>query len=144
MGLALSVSTLGGCSAIEARQARTSLVGMSAVDLQACAGIPTRVAWLDAHEVLFDYEQAAQAAPVSLKLLDDISLSLGGGGACHAVMRIAGSRVVEVHYPGAGGSLGGPDAACAPLVRECLRHPVRRAAPPEGYDAMRLATVPRS
>lgn len=135
--------TLAGCAAIEARQARSALVGMSAVDVQACAGIPARIAWLDQQEVLFTYDYNATGAAISLKFLDDLSLSLGGGGACHLVLRIAGSRVAEVHYTGTGGGMTGPDAACAPLVRECLRDP-RRSAPPSGYDARVLASRPTS
>jgi hypothetical protein len=141
VALLLACIGLTGCAAIEARQARHALVGMSAVDVQACAGIPARIAWLDPQEQLFTYDYSATGAAISLKFLDDLSLSLGGGGGCHLVLRISGSRVAEVHYTGTTGALSGPDAACAPLVRECLRQP-RRSPLPAGYDARVLAARP--
>jgi hypothetical protein len=136
--LAFCGLSLTGCGAYEAREARHALIGLSVIDLQACAGVPSQVVGLDDHELLLDYSITSNEPQFSLKLLDDISMSLGPRGGCHFLARIDRGRVAAVHYSGTVGSLDGPNAACAPLVNECLFR-ADRTAIPAGYDPMLLA-----
>ncbi|MFZ6765114.1 hypothetical protein [Pseudoroseomonas sp. WGS1072] len=126
---------LAGCSsqgAQVAREARQSLVGMKAVDLQACAGIPKRTLKLEDGSELLSYEQAnanVGGFDMTLPLVGGFKVA-GSGSYCHAIFRIAQGRVIGLNYTGDNDDLAGRDGVCAPIVRGCLRSPEPAVVPP--------------
>src|SRR6476659_1043813 len=76
---------LGGCSAYQVREARQDILGMSAPDLLACAGVPDKVQQLSGHALMIQYDRAADhGSLLSIKALNIADISLGRSGACHA------------------------------------------------------------
>ena len=47
---------LAGCSAYQVREARQDILGMTAPDLLACAGVPYKVQELSANELMIQYD----------------------------------------------------------------------------------------
>jgi hypothetical protein len=113
---------LAGCGAIEAHQARNRLLGMAEADLIACAGPASKNAEIGPgeHVLAVEYD-GDKTALASIKVLEDVSLSIGATGSCHALFRIRAGKVVAVHYEGNSTSFSGTESACAPIVRDCLR-----------------------
>ena len=124
LSLAITAS-LGGCAAVDeqiASDAKADLVGMSALDVQTCLGLPDQRLSVGDTTLLTYVASATRSVGLSAGLV-----SLSFGGYCHATIRIEKGRVSRVEYSGATESLLGRDAACAPIVRTCLRrdHPRR-------------------
>lgn len=131
----LALLALSGCGTVLSHRARTAMLAMNVVDLQACAGIPTKAAKLDARELLLQYDYKADTAMVALSAFTYFSLQLGPKGECHALFRVLrDGTVAGVNYAGTTASLAGPYAACAPLIKECVDHPDATVLP-AGYDA---------
>jgi hypothetical protein len=117
-----------GCSssgAEIAREARQSLVGMRAVDLQACAGIPNRTLLLADGSEMLSYEQAnANVGGFNLTLPMVGGFRMAGSGSyCHAIFRVAQGRIIGLNYTGDNDDIMGQEGVCAPIVRGCLRYP---------------------
>jgi hypothetical protein len=124
---------LASCTELSPYEARHQLLGMTAINLEECAGIPVDAAQLDKHDLAIDYDYTSGDSAFSLKVLDEISLTIGPKGLCHAVFTLHDGRVSHLHFVGTTGGLTGPLAACAPLVAECVKHRDREPLPP-GYD----------
>ncbi|MGI4851668.1 MAG: hypothetical protein ACRYGR_06975 [Janthinobacterium lividum] len=98
---------------------------MTVPDLEACAGVPTTPpVQITATDYLIPYHFQSSAAPAfSLKVLTDLDLEIGNKGGCNMTVRAREpGYVVSVHYAGSEVSTSGPEAACAPLVEECVSH----------------------
>lgn len=131
---------LTGCGGYMAREARTRLPGTTLPDLIACAGVPDHRMRVDRLEWVLVYDQSSAVQPsltASVSALASLvkpAVTMGAAGTCRAIVRIYGNRVRSVHYAGPSGTFEGPNAACAPLVRDCLSHPDRTVLPAD-YDA---------
>jgi len=115
---------LGGCSVGDshlAEKARTSLLGMREVDLQTCLGVPDQKAVFGNVEILTYYSTSTSSSNVSIPVVGGIGFS--NGGYCHATFRLQDGRVVGLRYTGETRAFAAPDAYCAPIVGECVRHP---------------------
>lgn len=111
--------SLASCAAIDERVAQTAkvdLVGMSALDVQTCLGLPDQRLVTGKTTLLTYFANAPRTFGMSAGLV-----SLSFGGYCHATVRIELDRVTEVTFSGDTSSLMSHDAACAPIVRSCLR-----------------------
>lgn len=126
---------LSGCATYDAHEARTALVGMNQLDLQACAGVPDDKQLLDRHEALFEYKFDSETSVFSLDVLTLGTMSLGPRGRCNAVFRLRDGIVTHVSYEATTTSFDGSLGACGPIIQECLHH--REATPiPAGFDPM--------
>jgi hypothetical protein len=115
----LLASPLVGCAAIDERTAETAkvdLVGMSALDVQTCLGLPDQRLVTGKTTLLTYFANSTRTFGMSAGLV-----SLSFGGYCHATVRIEQDRVTGVTFSGDTSSLMSHDAACAPIVRSCLR-----------------------
>jgi hypothetical protein len=124
----LIILLVGGCSssgADVARDARQSLLGMKAEDVQACAGIPSRTLQLTDGSELLSYEQTngnVGGFNMTLPMVGGFRMA-GSGAYCNALFRVAQGRVIGLNYTGDNDDLAGQDGVCAPIVRGCLRYP---------------------
>lgn len=114
---------LGACAAdsFTAQRAETTLRGMSATDLMACAGVPATTRQ-SGYLTFWTYEHDAPSSN-GVNLTFPIiggGVSLSGGGWCQAIFRLKSGRVADLRYSGATGSSLLPDENCAPLVRSCV------------------------
>ena len=118
---------LAGCGYSQskmAHQAQYNMIGMTANDLEACAGPPDKTTRLNARTELLTYINKPSATggltvqlPLSLG-----GVSLGGSGTyCSASLRLVDGRVSELHYTGDDDMAVGTDGVCAALVRGCMR-----------------------
>jgi hypothetical protein len=120
---ALALALLAaGCGGLVAERLRgdASLVGLPADDLRLCAGLPDRVASTPSGE-FWTYDHVPPNTGVSLPV------PVVGGAVnfyrvsdCRVTFRVVEGRVLRVGHNAASGVLG-RDAACAPVVRGCLR-----------------------
>lgn len=121
MATALLAVSLAGCAAIDeqaAQAAKVDLVGLSALDVQTCLGLPDQRLVTGKTTLLTYFAGATRTFGMSAGLV-----SLSFGGYCPATVRIEGDRVAGVTFSGDTSSLMSHDAACAPIVRSCLRRP---------------------
>lgn len=109
------------CSTLPDR-ARHALVGLSRADLVSCAGIPDQDEIRDGQEVLVWRQDQPVQGPLDLKTPFSFELSLGGHGTCHVMATLRSGHVQKIVYSGPSATLEGPNAACGPVVRGCLRH----------------------
>jgi hypothetical protein len=120
-----------------AHEAQLSMEGMSAADLQACAGIPDKTKRLDARTELFSYSvknESTGGVEVSLPVIGG-GYTLGGSGtACTATFRLVDDRVSGLFYAGNNDRPVGQDGVCAHIVRGCMRRPLPSMRP-LGEDA---------
>lgn len=117
----LLAGSLVGCAAIDERVtqvAKVDLVGMSALDVQTCLGLPDQRLVAGKTTLLTYFASATRTFGMSAGLV-----SLSFGGYCHATVRIEKDRVTGVTFSGDTSSLMSHDAACAPIVKSCLRRP---------------------
>ena len=121
------------------RKLGQAILGMSAPDLLACAGVPDRVQQLSDNELMVQYDRAADnGSLLSVKALNLADISLGRSGACHAHFRILRDGTVSgVSFSGTTFSFSGPYGDCASLIRECVEQPDRTQLPP-GYDVFNI------
>jgi hypothetical protein len=139
---------LSGCSTEGAQVAeagRQLITGMDVDDVQACAGIPTRVTTLRDGTELLSFEQRnanVGGFNVSLPAVGGFSLA-GSGSYCTALVRVAQGQVIGVVFTGDNDDTFGREGVCAPIVRGCLRYPepARLPAPAEAEDAGRSGDI---
>ncbi len=121
--------TLAGCgysASHDAHKAQIGMIGMSANDVQACAGPPDKTVQLNPDTQLFSYVYKPSATG---GLTVDLPLSLGGislGGSgtyCSATLRLVDNKVTDLHFSGDNDKAVGEDGVCEPLIRGCLRQP---------------------
>lgn len=133
------VLLLTGCSAITVQEARDALLGTTAPDLLACAGVPDKVQKLSADELLIEYDRPADnAALFSLNVATMAGIAVGRQGACHFHARILRDGTVSgVSFSDTSFSFAGPQGDCQALVAECVNHPDQTQLPP-GYDVFSI------
>jgi hypothetical protein len=116
---------LCGCAyqdADVAKRARQSVVGISVLDLDMCAGLPTKSERISKDVEVRSYERSQSASSglnLSLPLIGG-GLQLGNGGYCIATFKIVDGEVRQLTYAGATASAGLQYALCAPIVRTCV------------------------
>ncbi len=103
-----------------ARDARTRLIGMSEVDLEACIGVPDQHSTFGKTDILTYYATSTSGDSYSIPIIGGMSFS--NGGYCHATFRVSNGRVTQILYSGEKNATGAPDAYCAPIVRTCMAH----------------------
>ncbi|MBP0496448.1 hypothetical protein [Roseomonas indoligenes] len=127
LSLLLLLAACGYADSHLAHQAQLDMQGMTAADLQACAGIPDRTKRLDPRTELFSYtlkNDATGGVQVTLPVIGgDITLG-GSGNACTATFRLTDDRVSGLSYTGNNDRPVGKDGVCAMIVRGCLRRPM--------------------
>ncbi len=133
--LAVALLILEGCSAITVQQARDALLGMTAPDLLACAGVPDKIQQISADELLVEYDRPADnAALFSLNIATMAGIAVGREGACHFHARILRDGTVSgISFSDTSFSFSGPEGDCQGLVAECVNHPDQTQLP-HGYD----------
>jgi hypothetical protein len=130
---------LGGCGSYQVHKARQDILGMSAPDLLACAGVPDKVQQLSDSELMVQYDRPADnGSLLSIKALTMADITLGRSGACHAHFRILRDGTVSgVSFSGTTFSFSGPYGDCASLIKECVEQPDRTQLP-AGYDVFSI------
>src|SRR5579862_4933015 len=103
-----------------AKTARTSLLGMSELNLEACLGVPDQKV-TSGKTTIFTYSaNSTHSLNFTVPIVNAVGISFNGY--CHAIFRLEKGRVTEIHYSGdTDDPLGaGKDAVCASIVRSCL------------------------
>ena len=110
--------------------------------LQACAGLPDAMRQIGRDDWLLSYQFASSSTPaVSVKVLMDLDLEVGNKGGCNLTVRAREpGYVASIHYSGDEFNTSGPQAACAPLVRERTKHADHMRLP-DGYSLARGRTA---
>jgi hypothetical protein len=144
----LPLLLLAGCTVVQTGtvyKARTSLIGISAVDLERCAGIPDQVSVLHEQtppdrydEVLLQWNSNitgnSGSSSFTVGLPFGTTAKFGAlTGQCHfhaSVFR--DGTVSDVSFSGP--LLADAASVCSGLVSECMVHP-SATTPPAGYDA---------
>ncbi|WP_244284961.1 hypothetical protein [Acetobacter persici] len=116
----LAALLLCACTSLPTR-ARHDLIGVTRSDLIACAGVPDNRELLPDGEVLEWRQDQQVQGPLTIKGPLSLEMDLGGHGTCHMVARLRSGVVSQVEYTGPSATLGGPYAACRPLVLACER-----------------------
>lgn len=114
----LPLLLMGACS-VAPIQAKHDLIGVQRADMIACAGVPDNSTTLPDGEVLEWRQDQEVQGPLTLKAPFSFELDVGGHGTCHMVARLRQGRVSQIEYTGPSATLGGPYAACRPLVLAC-------------------------
>ena len=130
-----AVAAIGACSPTHyiATRGREVVVGMDAVTLKSCAGLPTRTEQLDSRTWLYSYENKYErtgGAEVTFPIIGG-GFSLGGSGSyCHAIVQLVDGKVTNVNYAGDNDDFIGREGICAPIFRGCLRSQERSKSSP--------------
>lgn len=117
LGLAITSSGCGYENTFKAEQARTSLVGMSELELESCVGLPDKEATKGKTTLLVYNAPNATTINLSVPIVSGLGVSMAGY--CRATFRLENGQVTSVAYNGDSDPLEGEDSACGPLVRAC-------------------------
>nr|WP_083301739.1 hypothetical protein [Kozakia baliensis] len=129
--VALSLTGCGYFDSRAAHRAQMTMVGMTAYDLQACAGIPAKVQKLNDTTQIYQYtgthtlptSSDSTIIPVQ-QIVNMTQVFFGGAGTnCTATIRLDHDRVSEVHYSGDDDEVIGTDGVCSIITRGCARQP---------------------
>jgi hypothetical protein len=118
LGLAIGSSGCAYESTLMAEQAKTSLVGMSELDLETCLGLPDKEATKGRTTLLSYNATSARTVNLSIPIVNGVGVSVAGY--CRATFRLENGRVASVSYTGDGDPLEGENSACGALTRSCL------------------------
>ena len=118
LGLAITSSGCGYENTFKAEQARTSLVGMSELELESCVGLPDKEATKGKTTLLVYNAPNATTINLSVPIVNGVGVSIAGN--CRATFRLENGRVASVSYTGDGDPLEGENSACGSLMRACL------------------------
>ncbi|WP_415489373.1 hypothetical protein [Acetobacter sp.] len=140
-GLLPFLSGCGYYSSHLAHKAQSTMIGMTEVDMQACAGIPDKSKVLDKHTTIYEYQRGRNIAAATTSTLipvqsvQNIFSEIGGGDgkSCVADFRVVDGKVQDVYYSGDNDMLIGTDGVCATVVRGCIRRRVPSARKPKGW-----------
>jgi hypothetical protein len=117
-GIAIGVSGCAYENSLRAERAKTSLVGMSELDLETCLGLPDKEATKDKTTLLSYNATSARTVNLSIPIVNGVGVSIAG--TCRATFRLENGRVASVSYTGDGDPLEGQNSACGSLMRACL------------------------
>ncbi len=145
-GVTLMLAGCGYGASRSVHQAQFSMIGMSANDLQACAGPPDRIVQLNPAAQIFAYSDkpgVAGGLGLPIPLLGTVTLG-GSGGTCLADFRVVDNRVTELHVTGDDDRVIGSDGVCEPIIRGCMRQPepTIRRGPGVAADAFSAYRAP--
>lgn len=138
--IVLATLSLAGCgygASRDAHLAQSSMIGMSAADLLACAGPAAKSTKINdkAHVDTYTYNPAATGGLTLTLPLSLGGVALGGSGTgCIANVRVVRNTVTEVHYTGPNDMTIGSDGVCDPIFRGCVRQPEATMQPVTGPD----------
>jgi hypothetical protein len=118
LGLAIGSSGCAYDNTLMAEQAKTSLVGMSELQLETCLGPPDKDATKGKTRLLSYNATSARTVNLSIPIVNGIGVSMAGY--CRATFRLENGRVASVSYTGDGDPLEGENNACGALMRACL------------------------
>jgi hypothetical protein len=121
LGLAIPSSGCGYENTVKAELAKTSLVGMSELELESCVGLPDKEATKGKTTLLVYNAPNATTINMSVPIVNGLGVSMAGY--CRATFRLENGQVTSVAYNGDSDPLEGEDSACGALVRAC--HPRR-------------------
>jgi hypothetical protein len=121
LALAISSSGCGYENTLKAEQARTSLVGMSELELESCVGLPDKEATKGKTTLLVYNAPNATTLNLSVPIVNGVGVSMAGY--CRATFRLENGAVTSVTYNGDSDPLEGEDSACGALVRACRQQP---------------------
>ena len=140
----MAVLALSACASHQALEVQAWAAGRSLAELELCAGKPSATDALADGSTIAQWDIAEQSSasgplmvgavsavaeaalapvlvlPSALLSAGSPSVSMSGGSACHAIATVRDGRVKQLRYAGPNGGLSGPDAVCAPILRECL------------------------
>lgn len=129
--LVLWLLVLAGCARNSddvdiAKAARTSLLGMSQLQLESCLGLPDQKLTSGKTTLLMYNANSTHSLSLTVPIINFVGASFNGY--CHATFRMEKDRVVAVHYSGDTDDPlgGGKDAVCAPIVRSCFAEQAAR------------------
>ncbi|MFC0408236.1 hypothetical protein [Roseomonas elaeocarpi] len=127
--LLATLLTLAGCGYSDSRmahQAQINMEGMTAVDLQSCAGVPDKTKKIDDHTEIFTYNlknDSSGGVEVTLPIVGGGYTIGGSGSQCAANFRMVDNKVAALFYSGNNDRTVGEDGICAPIIRGCMRRP---------------------
>jgi hypothetical protein len=110
-----------GCAyenTLMAARAKTSLVGLSELELETCLGIPDKEATKGKTTLLSYNATSARTVNLSIPIVNGVGVSIVGY--CRATFRLENGRVAGVSYTGDGNPFEGRNSACGSLMRACL------------------------
>jgi len=120
----LLLVAFAGCStgdALMVSNARKKLIGLTADELRLCAGIADREAETS-RAVFWTYDRTAPSSSISGAIPTmGLGMSLSGSGDCRVTFELVSGQVARVGVSAARDSGPLTDAACAPVVRGCMR-----------------------
>jgi hypothetical protein len=118
VGLVVGLSGCAYENSLRAERAKTSLVGMSELELETCLGLPDKKATTGKTTLLSYNTTSARTVNLSIPIINGIGLSTQGW--CRTTFRLENGRVAGVTYTGDNDPLEGPNSACGSLMRACL------------------------
>jgi len=123
--LFLPLLALSSCASMQTAEiAKTSLVGLSELELETCLGLPDQKL-TKGKTTLFTYAaSASRTLSLSVPIVNGIGMSFGGY--CRATFRLENGHVTEVNYSGDTSTYEGKDSVCAPIVHACVERYRRR------------------
>jgi hypothetical protein len=124
-----------------ARIAQRALIGRSELDLETCLGAPDQRSTLGDTDILTYYGNSTSNRSFSIGLPGGFNLAGGGGGYCHAILRVKDGRLAELRYNGETNATLAPDAYCAPIVRGCVQRPDHQQISPPTYRKLHLGML---
>lgn len=101
-----------------AQEARTRLMGMSAVDLESCIGAPDQHSSFGNIDILTYYATSTSNINWSIPVVGGMAVT--NGGYCHITFKVTSGTVTRIMYSGEKNATLAPDAFCAPVVRTCM------------------------
>jgi hypothetical protein len=131
--MVLMVASCGYEDSRMAHQAQINMVGMTAADLQSCAGVPDKAKKIDDRTEIFTYSlknDSVGGVEVSLPVIGGGYRIGSSGSSCHAHVRMTDNRVASIFYSGNNDQPIGQDGVCAPIIRGCMRRPQSSMLPP--------------
>jgi hypothetical protein len=117
-GVAIGSSGCAYENTLRAARAKTSLVGMSELELETCLGLPDKEATKGRTTLLSYNATSARTVNLSIPIVNGVGMSIAGY--CRATFRLEGGRVASLSYTGDGNPLEGENSACGSMMRACL------------------------
>jgi hypothetical protein len=122
----LVLASCGYGASNTAHQAQINMVGMTAADLQSCAGVPDKTSKIDARTQVFSYvlkNPSSGGIEVTLPIIGGGYTINGSGWSCTANFRLVDNKVAALFYSGDTDRGIGEDGICEPIIRGCMRRP---------------------
>ena len=108
-------------------QSRTHIVGMDLPDMESCAGPPLSELKISDNEKILVFSTVSVSTPTvsaSLPIFGDAlkpTITASSTSMCRMTARVISNKVYSIHY--LDNSFFGGYSSCAPLIRDCMKHP---------------------